>query len=100
MRETATELLIKWPEKIKAQKLSNKPATVWCRENGISYNTFQYWVGRIKKETIHEKTRNSFVEIPETSFEIEISLSGAKLFLTKNFDRQALVNFINLLKVE
>lgn len=100
MRKSSPERLIEWSEKIKDQKLSNKTAPVWCRENRISYNTFQYWLKKITGDNTQNPIKNSFFEIPEECPSIEISLPGVKLSICRDFDRNAFVRFLSLLKVE
>lgn len=100
MRKNSQELLIEWSEKIKEQKLSNKSIPVWCREKGISYNTFLYWLKKITSNPLQSSTKSAFFEVPEECPPIEISLPGVRISICKDFDRNALVNFLGLLKVE
>lgn len=100
MRKSSPELLIEWSEKIKDQKLSNKSATVWCREKGISYNTFQYWLKKITRDHPQNPIKSAFFEVPQEYPSIEISLPGVKLSICRDFDRSAFINFLGLLKVE
>lgn len=100
MKENISENLLEWSEKIKKQKLSNKNAATWCKEQGISYNTFQYWRKRIKKINPEGPIKDPFLEIPEEHPLIEVSLRGIRLAISKDFDRSALVYFLSLLKIE
>lgn len=95
-----SERHLEWSEKIKNQKLSNKSGPVWCREQGISYHTFQYWQKKIKNAIPQKAEKSIFFEIPEDQPYIEISIPGVKLELSRNFDRIALMHFLSLLKVE
>ena len=76
----------------------NSGAAAWCREEGISYSTFQYWRKFFNKQK-SQADKNSFVEIPYDSFQgwIEILLRGAKLTISKDFDRGALLFCLKLL---
>lgn len=98
MRKSSPELLIEWSEKIKDQKLSNKSVPAWCREKGVSYNTFQYWLKKTAKNQTQKPTKSNFYEIPEESPSIEISLPGVKLSICRDFDRSAFFEFLDLLK--
>ncbi len=100
MRKDPAERLLEGSEKIKRQKLSAMTERKWCQENGISYNTLQYWKTKIKSKSVENQKRNEFIEIPEDGPLIEISLRGIKLSIFKNFDRNGLVHFLNLLKSE
>ena len=97
MKSTSTERLLEWSEKIKEQKLSNMGVAAWCAGQNISPNTFQYWKKRINR-TLPQAPTNSFLELPEEQPIIEISLRGIKLAISRDFDRNALVNFLSLLK--
>jgi hypothetical protein len=99
MRKDPSERLLEWSEKIKKQKLSNKSEGAWCQEQGISYNTFQYWKKRINKRNPEGPKKSEFLEIVDNSW-IEISLRGVKLVITKDFDRNGLMYFLSLLKSE
>lgn len=98
MKKTSSERLLEWSEKIKDQKLSGKSVAVWCTEQNISHNTFQYWKKRIKPALPQKPSKSSFFEIPEDNFQVEVSIAGVKLAISKDFDRTALTNFLSLLK--
>ena len=51
MKKDSSELILEWSEKIRRQKLSNKSVATWCKDEGISSNTFQYWNKKIKKQS-------------------------------------------------
>jgi len=98
MKTTSSERLLEWSEKIKEQKLSNKGVAAWCAEQNISPNTFQYWKKRINRALPQAHNKSSFLELPDEQPIIEISLRGIKLSISRDFDRNALVNFLSLLK--
>ncbi len=97
MRKNSSERLLEWSEKIKNQKLSNKSVKEWCKEQGISKHTFQYWNQKINKSNTSKVIKNTFFEIPEETCMIEISLRGMKIFISKDFDRNTLIHFLSLL---
>jgi hypothetical protein len=97
MRKNSSEKLLDWSEKIKNQKLSNKSVKEWCKEQGISQHTFQYWNQKINKNNSSKVIKNAFFEIPEEPCMIEIALRGMKISITKDFDRNALIHFLSLL---
>lgn len=98
MKSTSTKRLLEWSEKIKKQKLSNMGVAAWCSEQNISPNTFQYWKKRINRASPQVHKKSSFLELPDEQSIIEISLRGIKLEISRDFDRNALVNFLSLLK--
>ncbi len=98
MRKDSSELILEWSEKIQRQKLSNKSVVVWCKEEGISANTFQYWHKKIKKAIPQQSLKTDFFEIPEDRPLIEVSLQGIKIAISKDFDRSGLMYFLNLLR--
>ena len=100
MKKDPAERLLEWSEKIKQQNLSVMTERKWCQENGISYSTFQYWKAKINIKSGKNQKENEFIEIPEDCPLIEISLRGIKLSIFKDFDRNGLVHFLNLLKNE
>lgn len=99
MKKINSEAALEWSEKLKQQLLSNKSAASWCKEQGISYSTFQYWRKRFNKQNAPSVSKSSFTELPEEPFQgwIEILLPGAKLSISKNFDRGALLFCLKLL---
>lgn len=94
MRKSRAEIVLEWSEKIQRQAASGKAIAGWCREESISYNTFMYWRTRLRKPTPlqDQVKRSSFIECPQACEPwIEITLEGAKLTLSKNFDRASLL---------
>lgn len=96
MKQNSSEKLLEWSEKIKRQKLSDLSESMWCREHGVSYYTFQYW-----KKKIHSKDNSSkkeqFLEITEDRPWFEMSHRGVKLTIFKYFDRGGLMSLLSLL---
>jgi hypothetical protein len=93
MRKSNPELIQEWSEKIQKQTASGKSIAAWCREESISYNTFLYWHKRLQTNSSQDQVkRSSFIECPQDSdVWIEIILEGAKLTLSKNFNRASLL---------
>jgi len=83
--------------KIKKQQLSNMSRQASCRKHGISYNTLQHRQKRIKECSQSSSVEKIFLEIPEESSNIQISIPGIKLSLSDHFEKQALIRLLNLL---
>ena len=84
----------KWSEIIEQQKSSGKSVLEWCRIQNICYQSFLNWRKRLSQS---EEKNPSFIEMIEESTWIEIHLEGAKIKITKNFDRGALLFCLRLL---
>lgn len=97
MKQNSSERLLEWSEKIKNQKLSRLSEKAWCKEQGISHNTFQYWKKRVYPRNQTQSKKKQFIEIPEDRPWIEMSLQGVKLILYKDFDRTGLMSLISLM---
>lgn len=99
MKKNSSEKSLEWSEKLKQQLLSGKSAASWCKEEGISYNTFQYWKSRFSRQNNPKASERPFIELPQESFQgwIEILLPGAKLTISKDFDRGALLFCLKVL---
>ena len=98
MKKNHVELVLEWSEKIH-KKASGKSIAAWCREEGVSYTVFLYWHKRLQeqKPSQIEVKRSSFLECPHDSdVWVEIILEGAKLTLSKNFDRASLLFYLKL----
>jgi hypothetical protein len=94
MKKCSTELVREWTEKIQKQMESGKSIAAWCLEESIPYKKFLYWAKRVKQPIAsHDQIkRTSFIECSSDSQPwLEIHLEGAKLTLSKNFDRAALL---------
>ena len=88
-----------WLEKITQQRSSEKSVSEWCRENGLSYQTFLFWRKRLL--SIEIEKQSPFTELFENSSEptwMEITIPGAKLVLAKKFNREALIRLIEVLR--
>jgi hypothetical protein len=98
MRKGHAELVLEWSEKIHKQMASGKSIAAWCREEGVSYSGFLYWHKRIQKPiSLSQVERSSFIECPQDSeVWIDIILEGAKLSLSKNFNRASLLFCLRL----
>jgi hypothetical protein len=84
----------KWKEMLQEWHLSGLSGAAWCKQKEISYVQFLYWRKRLELSLLPKQTKSmSFIELPEESTEtwIDISLEGAKISITKNFDRGALL---------
>jgi hypothetical protein len=83
-----------WLEKINQQEASGKSARTWCKEQGVSYQTFLYWRKRLSAKPSSTKPikQSFFLELPENSSEawMKISFRGVRLTLFKDFDKETL----------
>lgn len=87
-------------EIIRQQKESGKSAMAFCREEGISYSTFCYWVKKSRDNADGIKMELIPVTI-EHGFDMErigeiIYPNGVKLRLTGNLSRSDLAALINI----
>ena len=57
----------KWEQHIEQWKRSKKSKASYCRENGINAHTFDYWQGKLKKQS-------SFIELNSSSKEQLITI--------------------------
>lgn len=93
--------VIEWSEKVRQQAASGKTAATWCKENSISYQSFIYWRKRLSLSAPSQEflRRSSFVELPQSNAKtwMEISVSGVKLTISKDFDREALLHCMQML---
>lgn len=99
MKKDRSQVVLEWSKKIHKQMASGKSIAAWCREEGISYSTFLYWSKRIQKPISLEEQikRSSFIECPQDSeVWIDIILEGAKLTLSRNFNRASLLFCLKL----
>lgn len=92
MKKSRQELAVEWSEKIDRQIQSGKSIAAWCKEQAISYNTFLYWYNKLQKSASSQDQEKAFIECPQDSeLWMEIHLEGAKLILSKNFNRASLL---------
>ncbi len=96
---TLSNRVLQWSEKIRQQSVSGKSAATWCSENSISYQSFLYWRKRLQSSAPQALKRSSFIELSQPSLPwLEISLPGIKLSLAQQFDRKALLRFVQMLR--
>jgi hypothetical protein len=90
----------KWKEMLQEWHFSGLSGAAWCKEKGVAYIQFLYWRKRLEPRSLPEQPKPSpFIELPEESTDtwIEISLEGAKIKISKNFDRGALLFCLKVL---
>lgn len=82
-----------WKQALQEWRSSSLSGAAWCKEKGIPYAQFLYWRRRLELNIFPKPKPPSFVELAEepTDTWIEISLEGAKIKISKNFDRGALL---------
>jgi hypothetical protein len=100
MRKDREKLVSEWLERLQQQSNSGKSIAEWCQEQAISYHTFLYWRKQLRPVKTKTPMECSFVELPKETSEktwIEITLEGAKIQITKNFDRGALLFCLKVL---
>lgn len=88
----------KWTKLIKEQETSGKSVASWCREHQISYSEFMYHVKRLPLVKI---SKGPFIEQHEDTLNqtwIEITTIGARLTLSRKFNKQALIRLLETLK--
>ncbi len=90
-----------WQKRIDACTESGLSAAAWCRNHRIVYSQFIYWRCRLKKNNAIALTRDSFVELDNSS-SVESGLcveyEGIKLSLEKNFDEQTLLRCLKTMR--
>lgn len=94
MKKSHAEFVREWSEKIRKQAESGKSIAAWCRDESVLYQNFLYWNKRITQPVSSKDQiqRSSFIECSADSQPwLEIHLEGAKLTLSKNFDRASLL---------
>ena len=94
MKKNHAELVQEWSEKINKQAASGKSIAVWCKEESIPYDSFMHWFKLLRKtlSSQDQVKHSSFTERPQDPEAwIEVHLEGAKLILSKNFDRASLL---------
>jgi hypothetical protein len=88
-----------WLELVHQWESSGKYATVWCREQKISYDLFLLWRKRLKGT--NNKTRSTFVELSDSHSAqsgIEIHYRNITITLCKDFDSVALCRCLQALE--
>lgn len=63
-----------WEATLKEQSASGQSMIAFCRERGISANSFQYWRSKLRRES----DRGKFIKVGASSV-IEIELRGITL---------------------
>ena len=58
---TQVEKRQKWTTLVAKQMASGQIASLWCRENQISYTLFQYWNKRLKQLASQEEDRSASI---------------------------------------
>jgi len=89
-----------WAKTIQEWTKSGKSASSWCREQSLSYATFNYWKKRFlsnqsKNQPVHKPCK----ELPEgwsIPDWLQMNFRGGKLSLAKDYDRTALLMCLRL----
>ena len=87
-----------WRDKIQAQRCSQLPVSVWCRQNNISAHTFSYWQNKLFPK--NPLNCNSFTEILQEKKCPGISLEchGVIIHLDPYFDAAVLKRCLDVLR--
>lgn len=96
MKSSHANLAQEWVIKLEQQAASGKSAMAWCQEQNIPYSRLFYWKKRLNKSN----KNSSFIEIADEgslSNWMEITITGAKIILSKNFNRADLLRCLKVL---
>jgi transposase-like protein len=106
-----------WKSIIRDRNNSGMSVNAYCKQNGISRNSYFYWLRIIREETLSQQAPASFVELnpqadseaelsivtsfptetPETS-QLTLSINGVTLLVTENTSSALLARTIGVLK--
>jgi hypothetical protein len=91
-----------WLRLIEEWRTSNMPATAWCHEHNIPYDSFIIWRKRLKGtgQKQSEMQNAPFVELADhtsTLSGIEIRYRSLSVVLSKNFDPSTLIHCLQAL---
>jgi transposase-like protein len=106
-----------WKSIIQDRNNSGMSVNAYCKQNGISRNSYFYWLRIIREETLAQQAPSGFVELnpqtdsesglsvvtafptetPETS-QLTLSINGVTLLVTENTSSALLARTIGVLK--
>lgn len=88
-----------WLELVHQWKESNTTAIAWCREHGISYESFIIWKNRLNTDArLTDKPFIELVDVTPISSGIEIHHRNLKFIVRKNFDPESLLQCLQVLE--
>jgi hypothetical protein len=90
------EKRLEWKERILSQQKSGSTISRWCRENQISYNSYQYWKKRFRSRK--PLRRDFFTELSDAKSGITLQYKNIKIYLEKDFDTLSLEKCIHALR--
>jgi len=90
-----------WLELVQQWKETKMTAIAWCRNQGISYESFIIWKNRLKFNATTSDSKQPFVELVDAApahSGIEIHHRSLKLTIERNFDPEALLRCLQILE--
>ena len=102
MSQSRRAIREQWRKRIAQQQSSGKSVAAFCRDGGVSENSFYFW-----KRHLREADAATFVElktsaaaVPEARpARIEVRLSGRRrLLVRRGFDRDLLIELVRVLE--
>lgn len=89
-----------WRKDLENWLSSGMTITAWCKENNVSYNTFQYRRKRLGNS--HENRENTrFIELQEESCAdsgVRVAIKGISLQLSEQFDETVLLRCLRVIR--
>lgn len=87
-----------WSARISSWRNSGKSIAAWCRDNGIGYDQFQYWLNKLERPAKLQKNNGNFVALKVASNPILVECNGSYLHLSSGFDPVLLREVISVLR--
>jgi hypothetical protein len=93
-----------WKRHLKTWEESGQVAKHWCQETGVNYQIFLKWRRKLGSKVL---TKDAFIEIApgpsskqssRKSSGVCLSISGAQIALTADFDEESLERCLRILK--
>lgn len=91
-----------WTNNLDEQEASGQSGASWCRQKNIRYSTFLYWRRRLKNKSQVQECKPSFIELVNNEEKLcsnwmEITIQGAKIILSRKFDKDGLLHCLKIL---
>jgi hypothetical protein len=75
-----------WSEVLAKQKVSGQSAVVWCRNVGISYNSFAGWRTRLNREAKESGGWVSVKDVLPAAKPLTLRIGAVEVDLSSGFD--------------
>ena len=88
-----------WEARVREWEKSGKTAYAWCRETDVPYQNFLSWRRRLSNRP--PQSAISFVELPQdrsVGSGLEVDIGGAKIHLSRDFDDEALLRCLQVMR--